>query len=143
MSDLFDDPGTSSSGDRFDMKANTGALLLIKPLKKVDNITTAFGDKDATSADVHVVDGPNAGKVYTDSLIFPGVLQGQLRSNIGTGRFNLGRLGQRVSKPGQQPAWALDVATEPDKEMARKYLAGYKEPVAAAAPADNWSQAPF
>lgn len=142
MSDLFDDPGVPGSGDRFDPATYKGALMLIQPHKKVDGITTAFGVKDATEATIHIVDGPNAGTVFVNTYLFPGVLQGQLRTNLGTGRYNLGRLTQKQTKPGQNPAWALDVATEADKTAARAYLA--KQPVAAApAPADNWAQAPF
>ena len=149
--DLFDGPGRS---DTIDWEALKGHLILVKPLKKLDKVTTTFGDKDAIESDVHIPDGPEAGTVKRNGYIFPLVLQGQVKGNIGTGRMNLGRVGLATPKPGQKPAWILEDPTESDRETARRYLASEigksntAEPVAAvAAASDPWgnggSEPPF
>lgn len=143
--DLFDGPGSADVINWEDLEKR---LLLVQPLElKVGVPTKNYGPKDAIEANVHVLDGPEAGSVYRNGYVFPLVLQGQIKSNIGTGRFNLGRLGKGVPKPGQKPPWTLSEPTEDEKALARKYLASDKfqqnmaAPVAAAsAPADDpWS----
>ena len=143
MTDLFDAPGKA---DQLDWDVLEGRLVLVKPLKVLDGITTAFGAKDAIEVDLHVLDGSDAGSVYRNGYVFPLVLQGQIKGNVGTGRFNLGRVGKGNPKPGQKPPWRLLEPTEADKDLARKYLASdkYKEntappvPAAAAPAADPW-----
>lgn len=143
--DMFDGPG---SADQFSPSNYEGRLLLIKPLQQLHGINTANGPKDAVEADIHILDGDGAGTALRGAYIFPLVLQGQVRSNIGTGRFNLGRLGKGSAKPGQNAPWVLRDPTDADKDLARRYLASDKfkqnnaaaEPTpAAAAPAsDPW-----
>lgn len=118
--DMFDGPGSASG---LEWEALNGALLLIKPLSVEHGIETSFGEKDAVRADVAVLDGPDEGTEYNDTLVFPKVIQGQIRSNAGTGRFNLGRLGQGEAKKGQKPPWKLGDPTDADKETARTHLA--------------------
>jgi hypothetical protein len=113
----FENPGTTTALD-FD-KLN-GKLLLIKPQRVEVGVKTALGDKDATVADVHVVDGP--GEALPEAFIWPRVLQVQLRSFVGTGKFVLGRLGQGTAKPGQNPPWKLADPTDADKSSATQYL---------------------
>ena len=143
VSDIFDGPGTSS-GDTVTWDDLEGRLLLIKPLELHSSIKTSFGDKEAIAADVHVLDGPNAGTVSHDVFVFPLALQGQIKKNIATGRFNLGRLGKGVPKPGQRAPWRLLDPTDDDKGLARKYVASDKftendkPTVKAAAAADPW-----
>jgi hypothetical protein len=125
MTDLFDAPGSATG---LDLKEIEGRLLLIKPLAQETGINTSLGEKDAVRADVTVLDGPDAPTEYVDILLFPRVLQGQVKSNIGTGRFNLGRLGKGVAKPGQQAPWKLADPTDADKDVARAHLATKTEP---------------
>jgi hypothetical protein len=119
MTDPFDNPGTASGIDYADYN---GRLLLITPLTSEKDINTVIGVKDAVRANVVVLDGPGAPEELKDVLIFPRVLQGQIRANVGTGRSNLGRLGQGEKKPGQSPPWKLADPTEADKTLARQYL---------------------
>jgi len=120
MSIQIDNPG---SADQLDLGSLLNSLLLIKPVAH-QQVTTAYGDKEAVEADVHVVDGDLAGTVYRSAYLFPLVLQGQLRKNVGTGRFNLGRLTKRPpTRPGTNPAWALADPTPADIEAAEKYAA--------------------
>jgi hypothetical protein len=119
--DPFDSPG-SSVGIQWD-EVN-GRLLLITPLSIEKEVKTVNGVKDATRANVVILDGPDAPEEFRDTLIFPNVLQGQIRANVGTSRANLGRLGQGNKKPGQNPPWKLSDPTEEDKAVARSWYAG-------------------
>ena len=119
MTDLFDAPASSTGISWEDLN---GRLLLITPHAQEDDIKTDYGVTKAVRADIVVLDGPGAPEEYADTLIFPKVLQGQVRKNIGTGRMNLGRLGQGNKKPGQSPPWMLGDPTDADKSLARDYL---------------------
>jgi hypothetical protein len=118
--DQFDNPGTTTA---LNLEQLLGALLLIKPSRVEANITTVRGPADATVADVHVLDGPSRGELFADAFVWARVLQSQLRSTVGTGRYVLGRLAQGIAKSGQTAPWILQDPTEPDKHLARKYLA--------------------
>lgn len=124
MTDLFDAPGSASG---LDLNEIEGRLLLVKPLSQETGINTANGVKDAVRADVVVLDGPGAPVEHVDVLLFPKVVQGQVKSNIGTGRYNLGRLGKGVAKPSQKPPWKLADPTDADKDVARAFLASKTE----------------
>lgn len=131
MTDQFTDPGVSTGISLPDLE---GRLLLIKPERVEVGIKTSLGDRDATVSDVHVVDGDGA--VYNEVFIWPRVLQGQLRRNLGTGMFCIGRLGKGTAKPGQNAPWKLLDATDADKVLARTYLdKAPATPAPAAAPA--------
>lgn len=117
--DLFDAP-SSSSGIKWDDL--NGRLLLVTPNEVVDEITTNYGATSAIRADIVVLDGPEAPEEIIDTLIFPKVLQSQVRKNAGTGRMNLGRLGQGTKKPGQSAPWMLADPTDDDKAVARSYI---------------------
>ncbi|HWS92873.1 MAG TPA: hypothetical protein VN306_10375 [Mycobacterium sp.] len=127
--DEFDNPGTATA---INLEELNGRLLLIKPSRVEVGVSTVLGNKDATVADVHVLDGDAPGQLYGEAFIWPKVLQAQLHSTVSTGRYCLGRLGQGVAKPGQNPPWKLEDPTEDDKQRARKYLADLAaEPVTA------------
>lgn len=119
--DPFDSPA-SSVGVQWE-KLN-GQLLLITPLSQEKDIKTDYGLADAIRANLVVLDGPTAPEEFRDTLIFPKILQSQVRGNIGTGRANLGRLGQGNKKAGQSAPWKLSDPTEADKDVARSYYAG-------------------
>lgn len=101
-----------------------GALLLIKVHAVEADVPTAFSKagqaNPAVRADVTVLDGNQAGEQYEDALIFPKVLQGQLKSRIG--QLVLGRLGQGQAKPGQSAPWKLNAATTADEQIADQHL---------------------
>jgi hypothetical protein len=120
MTDPFASPGSPSGGITW--ADHKGALLLVSPLKVEDAVPTSYGDKEAIRADVVVLDGARAGEEHPDALIFPGVLISQLRRNVG--KRVIGRLGQGRAKSGQQPPWLLEEATDADKQIGVKYLAG-------------------
>jgi hypothetical protein len=123
--DMFDGPSSATGVVWADLKDR---LLLIKPSEVAKEIQTTFGPTDAIRADVIILDGPGAPEVHADTLIFPRVLQSQVRSNVGTGRMNLGRLGQGNKKPGQSAPWMLGDPTDADKAIARAYINGNAQP---------------
>jgi hypothetical protein len=92
---------------------------------------TSFGVATPIRSDVAVLDGALKGTVYADALIFPRVLQGNLRGAIG--EMVIGRLGKGTAKLGQSAPWVLDAATDADKQVGERYLAH----VAAQAVADE------
>ena len=120
--DEFKAPSSTVGVDWSTLK---GSLLIVKPHSLELAIKTTYGDSDAVRADVIVLDGDEAETVYLDTLIFPKVLQSQVKSSMGG--MVLGRLGQGVKKAGQSPPWTLSEATEADKVAARAYIAANTE----------------
>lgn len=106
----FAAPAAATGG--VDLKTINGALLIIKPAAVESGIQTVHGPSDAIRADLYVVDGPLGGEVYEDTLLFPKVLQGQLKARVG--QLVIGRLGQGQAKPGQSAPWVLQEATAAD-----------------------------
>lgn len=115
----FADPA-EGGGDKLPYDDLNGSLLLVTVKSVEEGIQTTFGVKDAIKADIAVLDGDHKAERYEDTLIFPKVLVGALRSNVG--RMVLGRLGQGNAKPGQKPPWILAAGTDADKATATKYL---------------------
>ena len=113
----FADPSTATGITWEDFK---GSLLLIKPHEQVIGVKTSYGEANAVRADVIVLDGDKEGEEYLDTLIFPKVLQSQVKPRIG--QMVLGRLGQGHKKPGQSPPWTLAPATDADKRVGTAYL---------------------
>ncbi len=127
---MFAKPAAPGSGIK--LEDHLGALLLIEPLSLETGITTAYGDSDAIKANVHVIDGPGAPADYEETLIFPKVLQGQLKRSIG--QKVLGRLGQGQAKPGQSAPWVLNEATADDITKGETWVAQKAPAVTSAAP---------
>lgn len=116
---MFNDPSTATG---IDWKELNGSLLLFKVHAQETDIQTVHGPSNAIRADVHVLDGDLADSVYSDTLVFPKVLQSQLKPSIGKGEgLVLGRLGQGHKKPGQSPPWTLAAASETDKKAGKTY----------------------
>ncbi len=113
----FADPSTASGIDWKDLH---GSLLLIKPSSQEVGIKTVHGDSNAIRADITVLDGDLEGTVYEDTLVFPKVLQSQLKPRLG--EMVLGRLGQGHKKPGQSPPWTLAAATDDEKKTGMAFL---------------------
>jgi hypothetical protein len=130
MSNPFAAPAASTGITWAD---HLGKLMLIEPTAIESDIPTSLGDKDAVRATVSVITGPGEAEVFEDCLIFPRVLQSQLRSRLGM--KVLGRLTQGVAKPGQSPPWMLQEATTDDVAKGQAYLAA--RDVAQPAPAEQ------
>lgn len=118
--DPFTDPAAAGAG--INWQDHKGALLLVTVRGLEPEIKTAYGTSDAVRADVVVLDGNGQGAEYADALVFPKVLQSQLRSRVG--QKVLGRLTQGVAKAGQSAPWQLEGATDEDKAKGKAYLSG-------------------
>ena len=122
VTDDFTNPAEPGSGDKLPLADLLGNLLLFTVDKTVDEIETQYGPASAVACKVAVLDGAGKGDTYNDTLIFPRVLQGQLRHAVGGGKV-LGRLTQGEKQPGKSAPWKLSDPDEDDKTTARKYLA--------------------
>ena len=114
----FAAPAPPGSGIKWDELS--GRLLLVEPTAVKTDIKTSYGDADAVVADIAILDGDPKGDTYPEALVFPKVLQGQLKSKLG--EKVLGRLGQGTAKPGQSAPWLLEEATAADYEVGTRYL---------------------
>lgn len=116
---LFDGPGSTTSIKWAD---HEGRLVLIWP--KVEKPFEYDGEtKNVIEAKVVVLDPPAGLPVeYANTVIFPRVMQGQVRGNIGKNRPNLGRIGKGEAKPRQSPPWILVDPNENDKKLAVAFL---------------------
>lgn len=130
----FASPAAAGGGIQWvDVK---GSLVLIEVLSVETGINTSFGATDAVRANVSVVDGDKKGERFDDTLIFPKVLQGQLKSRIG--QKVLGRVTQGQAKPGQSAPWMLADASEADIKLGTEFLSN-----SLAAPAAAGNTPPF
>lgn len=115
---MFSQPSAPSNGIRW--ADHLGKLVLVEPESYETGIKTVHGDKDAIKGRVSVLSGPAEAEVYDDALIFGGVLVSQLKNRMG--EKVLGRLAQGDAKPGQNPPWKLNEASEEDIAKATAYV---------------------
>lgn len=138
--DEFVQPG-APGGDPLDLNALLGSLLVLEVKETIEHVNTVHtlpGEKTpAVRADVHVLDGSQQGLTREDALVFPRVLQGQLRGNVG--KKVLGRLRKGQPTPGRSAPWELAPATQDDMQAAQRWAAS-RSMTSAAAPG---AQAPF
>lgn len=118
--DPFDEPGALSA---IKFSQHEGQLLLVTPHELQRNFDRMDGPGDVVIADIVVLDYPGGPIEYTGTVIFPKMIIGQVRRNVGKGRSNLGRVGKGEAQPKQSPPWILLPPTEADKQTARAYLA--------------------
>lgn len=116
---------TKSSGDNPLSKAMTpktkGKLFVIEPFDVETGIVTDNGTTDATRANIWVVKSADGTKYdeYLDTLVFPRVIQGQLRNYRNSGVI-FGRLTQGENKKGNPP-WVLADPTPADTAAATAF----------------------
>lgn len=124
----FATPAAPSGG--LDFKELNGSLLLIEVLSVEEHVPTVHtkpGEKSpAVRANIVILDGAQAGEKHDDTLIFPKILQSQLKGRVG--QKVLGRLGQGVAKPGQSAPWQLAEATAEEIAKAEAWVAANTEP---------------
>lgn len=138
MSDPYAAPGAPA--DPVNWQEIGRSLLLIKPLSVETGIQTVHGAASAVRVNMTVLDGPQAGREYADALVFPRMMQAQLKGRINM--LVLGRLSQGVPKPGQTAPWVLEPATEQDKQLADQHRMR-SNPVQSVQQAPQQSEAPF
>jgi hypothetical protein len=120
----------ASGGEKLPLAELNGALLLIKVNDHLSGdraVDTVHGRTEPIAADVHVLDGTHKGEVYDDTLIFPKMLVGSLKSKVG--EWVAVRLGQGVAKPGKSAPWMFNVCTADDKKVAEAAYAKLTAPV--------------
>jgi hypothetical protein len=111
-----------AAGDRIQWADVLGHLVVVDVESLERDVETPRGPKDAIRAVVHDVD---AQTTYEDTLVFPKVLVSSLKPRVG--QKVLGRIGQGVAKPGENPPWIIEDASA-DPAAAKKatdYLAAY------------------
>ena len=116
---MFASPGAAGGG--WSVADAEGHLVVIEVQSLERDIPTSLGDKDAIRATVHDI---TAGETFDETLIFPRVLIGSLKSRIG--QKVLGTIGKGVAKPGQSPPWMLFDASadQASVDAATAYLTG-------------------
>jgi hypothetical protein len=138
---LFDNPGSTSAIKWDDHK---GQLVLIWPTVQKPFTFNNGETGDVIEARVVVLDAPGGTPLeYANTVVFPKILQGQVRGNIGKNRPNLGRVGKGLAKAGQSAPWILEDPNESDKKMAVQFLTS-NVATKAAEPTDNtagWNNA--
>lgn len=135
----FNDP---SNSDLLPLDDLLGSLLLLTVYEETPEINTVHGPQTAVRADVVVLDGKKSGETYSDALIFPRVLKSQLRRSAG-GMMVVGRLAQGNKKPGQNPPWTLNTATDADKQTAQRYVDSHGHPAEVRAEREADQTRPF
>lgn len=123
--DMFATGTTTGSGHK--LADDEGACVLIKTQKVRQTIITQYGDNEAVQASWVVLDGPNAGAVRNDSLIFQRFIVNSLTSNFDGGRpFTVGVIfrDQARAKKGQS---APVVLADPTDEQLQAAMAAAKQ----------------
>lgn len=131
----------SPAGDQFKVSDHVGCLVLIYSREYRENIVTNAGTTDAVAADVHVLDGTDAGQSFRNTLIFGRALIPSLRGAIG-GDPVLGRIGQGVAQPGKTAPWMLQPFEDADAAKATAWLAANPQGIAPAVQAAPHAYAP-
>lgn len=148
--DRPDEPQAPETGDRFKLSENAGRLIAIRVDEYRPEQKTLRGPKPALTGVITVCDGPEAGKVYDDQLLFGAVLVPQLREKVG--RIVLGRIRLGEPRDGNNPPVIFDPASDADTELAVRAMTGgvavpqqqAAQPAQAAAatpPPPPWAQA--
>lgn len=123
--DMFATGTTTGSGHK--LTDDEGACVLVKAQKVRQMIATQYGESEAVQASWVVLDGPNAGAVRNDSLIFQRFIVNSLTSNFDGGRpFTVGVIfrDQARAKKGQS---APVVLADPTDEQLQAAMAAAKQ----------------
>lgn len=103
-----------------------GTLLLFTPSEHKRSVKTSMGESDAVVTDIVALNDDATGDEHTDVMVFQRALVGTLKRNAGTGRQILGVLDRGEAKKGQSAPYILNVPTDAQKDVARKYIANAK-----------------
>jgi hypothetical protein len=115
-----------------------GKLFVIEPFDVEKDIVTDNGVTEATRANIWVVRAADGSKYdeYLDTMVFPRVIQGQLRAARNKSVV-FGRLTQGEAKPGKNAPWVLADPTPEDTAAASAFWSARSLSAAAAAPAGD------
>lgn len=119
-----DDLVPASNGDQFKFSDHLGALIIARIHTHETGIITKASDEpsEALRADVDVIEGPNAGAHYADTLLFGRAIVARNKSKVG--KRIVGRVAQGAKQPGRTPAWVLDEPTDADFAKAQAFASG-------------------
>ena len=117
----FGDP--TGPGDQFNARDYMAHLVaFVQPSR--ESVTTRFGTDEVTRVRYAVVlEGPKAGDVLDNPLVFGNL--GQNAWGGGEAAIVLGRIDQAQAKPGQNPAYILNPATDEEKAQAKAWFDTY------------------
>ncbi|ETJ03699.1 MAG: hypothetical protein Q605_AUC00802G0006 [Actinomyces urogenitalis DORA_12] len=110
----------------FKPSEHEGQLVIFEPKAVETDIQTNYGVSDAVRATVTILDGPGGVEEIPDALIFPKVLQSQLKPRIGEAL--LGRIGRGNAKPGQSAPWLVLEPTEADLRTGSAWFNQHRTP---------------
>ena len=109
-------PASGGNSD-FHLADLIGRLIVLEKIR-VEHVQTAFGEADATRANIYAIDDPV--EEYPDRYIFAKRLQGELARS--TGGMVYGRLVQGQPRPGQSAPWQLQTPSPEDTAIANAWL---------------------
>lgn len=129
--EIDNDPFATPSNDMIKLtdESRVGHLLLITPNTFHAQMATTNGNADAI--DLDFIDLGLPGKKsdpirYEGVRVFSKVIVGSLRREVGR-KPVLGVLAQGEKKVGKNAPWILQTPTEPQKQIARDYIASLKD----------------
>lgn len=116
--------GAARSGGQHKLKDDMGCFVVIRVLEFIEGMQTQVGNNDAIRADWVPVNGPDAGIVRENGMIFGRALVPAMKSNFENGiPFTIGVVAEGEAKQGQsapiilnepndeQAGWAVEVAS--------------------------------
>jgi hypothetical protein len=108
------DPFASPAGvGGHSLKDDLGAAVLVRPESFTKDMQTSSGLSDVIRCDWAVLDGPNAGQLRANSLIFnKGAVRDLNKVLNGTQKFLVGRVAMGVAKTGQSAPVIFNDAPE-------------------------------
>lgn len=128
MFDAPDEYQQPDQGDRLRLSDLAGRLVAIRVDEYRPEQKARQKVKPAVAACVTLCDGPEAGRVYQDALLFGAVLVPQLQGKVG--RLVLGRLRLGEERDGNNAPVILDPATQADVEVATRVMSAAPAPAA-------------
>jgi hypothetical protein len=123
---VTDDFQNPLRGDQYTCEDHKGVLHLFYPLEHHSGIPTKHGDKECVKTHIVLLDGPNAGTMLREAVVWGSFMVPQLKGAVG-GKAVLGRLGQGQNTKGNPP-WVVLDPTEEDKVLARQWTAANGDP---------------
>lgn len=111
--------GTGGTGGQAKLKDDAGCFVVIRATEYIAELPTSIGTTDAIRADWVPVDGPDAGEVRADCLIFGKVVVSSIKSNLDRGiPFTIGTVGHGAAKPGKNAPLVLNAPADGQAETA-------------------------
>lgn len=111
--------GVPAASFEFGLADHDGVLALFAVGGLHRDVSTSFGERDAVRAGIVLLDGPEAGKVFEDILLFNTRVVSRLRN--APGQVILARIGMGEGKGGNNKPVELYEATPADQDLAMRW----------------------